>query len=256
MEFNFFYIDTYQIDDDQSCDVATYALRKFLHGKHMKGDLNYGCWCVSSIAYVLSEEEEEVSNGQGKRKRGDDTKYHEVIPFLRNGFFQDKAIIGDNPSNSKILVGAVAHFEKHLLSETEAQSKANLLQNGPSQKKMKGSDVAILNLVRDLVDENDRKKQQALMQGMSSAMIGMGTVSPPKDFTSEEQLTNLRCEITKQQNDGGSVAQSLALHMACEKNAVKIVRLLLQIDATSVSVKDHLGRTPLINLVVVYPSMV
>jgi len=34
----------------------------------MKGDLNYGCWYVSSIAYVLSEEEE-VSNGQGKRER-------------------------------------------------------------------------------------------------------------------------------------------------------------------------------------------
>ena len=56
----------------------------------------------------------------------------------------------------------------------------------------------------------------------------------------------MRREIVRLQNNGGSVAQSCALHAACEKNSIKIVRLLLQIDASSVSVKDHFDRTPLI----------
>ena len=97
-----------------------------------------------------------------------------------------------------------------------------------------------------MINTNDERAQQIIMQNMSRVMIGLAQHRPPEDCTTEEQLTNLRRDIVRLQNDGGSVAQSCALHAACEKNAIKIVRLLLQIDASSVSAKDHLDRTPLI----------
>ena len=259
MEFNFFLVESFYIDANQSCDVATFALRKFLHGEHIRGDLQYDCWRNSSVAYVLSAEndhlEDESTTTGGKRKRDENdnvtnNNHHEIIPFLRNGFFQDTAIIGDDEDNARILVAGVEHLEKDLLSEAQVKPKANsLLQRisgGKPQKKMKSSDAAILNLVRDVINTNDERAQKIIMQNMSRVMIGLALHRPPEDCTTEEQLTNLRRDIVRLQNDGGSVAQSCALHAACEKNAIKIVRLLLQIDASSVSAKDHLDRTPLI----------
>mmetsp|Transcript_15155 Transcript_15155/g.32895 ORF Transcript_15155/g.32895 Transcript_15155/m.32895 type:complete len:159 (-) Transcript_15155:864-1340(-) len=86
-EFDFVFIDTFHIDKDQSSDIAAFALHNFLHGKHMKGDLNNGCWHFLSVAYVLSEEPKEVVH-MNKRKRGGDQNHHEVSPFLRNVFFR------------------------------------------------------------------------------------------------------------------------------------------------------------------------
>ena len=135
----------------------------------------------SSVAYVLHEESNNDEGATGKRKRGDETNtYHEVIPFLRNGFFQDPAIIsGGNQANARILVGGVSHFEKDLLSESEAKAKASrLVKSGSSNsKKVKGDDVEILNLVR-----NDPNYQMSLMQGVSCA-------------TTEQQVGTMKQQI-------------------------------------------------------------
>jgi hypothetical protein len=45
---------------------------------------------------------------------------------------------------------------------------------------------------------------------------------------------------------GGSIARSTALHIACEKNCIGVVKLLLQMDSDCSKTKDKLGRTPLI----------
>mmetsp|Transcript_4513 Transcript_4513/g.8040 ORF Transcript_4513/g.8040 Transcript_4513/m.8040 type:complete len:462 (+) Transcript_4513:103-1488(+) len=242
-EFDFFFMETFHIDGDQPSEVATLALHNFLQSEHIKGNLDHGCWCVSSIAYVMSEDPKEEVQGS-KRKRGnDDSNYHGVIPFLRNGFFQDSALIRSDPDNARILVGGLAHFEKDLLSEAEAMAKATRLLGGSSKKKVKGNDLDILNGVRDLVDRNF---QQTLMQGVSSAMLGATPYRPPGDCTSEEQLQNLKRQILRLQSGGGSIARSGALHAACEKNSTKVVKLLLQMDPTSSTAKDQLDRTPLI----------
>ncbi|KAL7535584.1 hypothetical protein ACHAWF_005206 [Thalassiosira exigua] len=65
-EFDFMYIDSFHVDADQPGDVATHALRKFIHGKHGKGTVAYGLWSVSSFAYVLSGQRE--VHGVGKRR--------------------------------------------------------------------------------------------------------------------------------------------------------------------------------------------
>ena len=249
-EFNFFYIDTFCMDKAVTSDMATFALRKFLHGERIKGNLSYGCWINSSVAYALEPVDSDGTQGKRKREDEDSNVYREIIPFLRNGFFQDTAIIGNDPENARILVGAVRDFEKNLISESEAKAKASRLQKGGGGgKKMKGSDIEILNLVRNLVNDNDAIMHMHAMQGVSSAMLGLTQYrppAPPEDPTSEEQLRNMRQQIVRLQNSGGSVARSGAIHAACEKNSLKVVELLLQLDATSATAKDHPGRTPLI----------
>ncbi|KAL7535676.1 hypothetical protein ACHAXR_006662, partial [Thalassiosira sp. AJA248-18] len=115
-EFDFFFIETFHIDEDQPSDVATFALRNFLQSQHIKGNLNYGCWHVSSIAYVFSDDPREEGQGTNKRKRGNDAQsiaQREVIPFLRNGFFQDESsLIRGDPNNARILVGGFLTLKK------------------------------------------------------------------------------------------------------------------------------------------------
>lgn len=222
MEFNFFLIDTFYIDPNQSCDIATFALRKFLHGERIKGD-DDGFWLNSSVAYALwadgapDDEGGEQGVGTGKRKREDGStvneSYHEVIPFLRNGFFQDSAIIRGKPDNARILVGARAHFEKDLLSVAEAKTKADrLVMAGSSKRKMNSHDTDILNLVRNFIEDESGRQHLAAIQGVSSAMIGLQQYKPSTDGSSDEQLRGLKQQIQQLQAGGGSVAGSGALH--------------------------------------------
>jgi len=80
-------------------------------------------------------------------------------------------LIHGDAANARILVGGITHFEKRMLTESEAMAKAGRLLKGAgsSQKKAKGNDLEILNLVRGLVDVTF---QQTLMQGVSSAIWG------------------------------------------------------------------------------------
>lgn len=122
-EFDFFLMQQFDIDCSQPSDVAAFALRKFLQSKEIRGELQYDVWRVSSIAYALSE----FPNDQSKRIE----VQNEAIPFLRNGFFQDTALLQKDPDNARILVGSYSHFEGGLKSKNEVMEKAqSLFKNG------------------------------------------------------------------------------------------------------------------------------
>ena len=245
-EFDFFLIESFWIDQDQedACDLATCALRKFIHSDVIKGNLRFGAWCVSSVAYALHEVDSS-SESSGKRKRGDGLSYDEAIPFLRNGFFQDTALLQENPDNGRILVGGVEHFEQALKSEAIVMPALKALRGHIGGKKPTGKDAEILSRVGQLVNENDQLAFMESTAQLSSVMIGNAVYQPPTDNTTAQQLQSLRRDLDKLVRAGGSIARSTALHVACEKNSIKVVKLLLELDSRSVSVKDCMGRTPL-----------
>eukprot|EP00986_Skeletonema_menzelii_P008611 scaffold3686_cov149-Skeletonema_menzelii.AAC.1 len=251
-EFDFFLIESFWVDQDQHdpCALATFALRKFLHGDIIKGKLDYGCWHVSSIAYALHDfdEQQQPGSGTGKRKREDDGRpcYDEAIPFFRNGFFQDVALLQQDPDNGRILVAGIAHMDQNLKSEASVMPAINSLRNRLSTKKPTGKDGEILNRVQRIVNESDQIAFEQSTMSMSAAMMGNAIYQRPADPTTTQQLQSLRRDLTKLVGEGGSIARSTALHVACEKNSIKVVKLLLELDASSAKVKDRMGRTPLI----------
>ena len=246
-EFNFFLMESFVIDKTQSLDVATAALRKFLHGDHIKGNFNYGCWGVSSIAYVLNYNPEEISGS--KRKRGDDEKvdwyFRESIPFLRNGFFQDEALVRKDSDNARILVAGTAHMEQGLKSESAAMAVAKTLFRERGRTPT-GKDAEILRLVESRVNASDQSSMAQQHHSVSSAMLGIVRYNPPGDCTTEEQLKSLRRDLIRLQSVGGSIARSTAVHVACSKNKTAVIKLLLELDSASISATDSMGRTPLI----------
>lgn len=255
-EFDFFLMQKFWVDSDQSCDVATIALRKFLRSDRIYGHLNFGCWRVSSIAFVLSAHSNDGSeNSESGRKRKRDTnsgnasqdRYKEAIPFLRNGFFQDTALVCNDTDNARILVGGVAHFEESVKSQAEVMVNARTIIDGISNtgRKPAGKDDEIFSRVKDLVNMNSELSMNRSMMNISSCMIGLATFTPPTDETPLEQLKSLRKDLTNLIRNGGSISRSTALHVACENNSIKVVRLLLEIDPDCVNSKDSTGRTPL-----------
>eukprot|EP00978_Attheya_sp_CCMP212_P016274 scaffold42485_cov50-Attheya_sp.AAC.5 len=259
-EFDFFLMENFRMDENQHSDVATFALRKFLRSKEIKGNSQYNdVWFVSSMAYVLSAGQSPNDNdteSTGKRKRDEsntgssttDTKhqYHESIPFLRNGFFQDTALVRKDPDNARILVAGVNHFEKDLKSEAEVMPTTRALSRQLSNTKLDGKDAEILSRVETLVNRNYEISMTRSSMNLSSVMIGAATYTRPQDCTDEYQLQILKQDLTIMVNSGGSIAKSTALHAACDKNSIKIVNLLLEMDAASTNTKDALGRTPLL----------
>jgi hypothetical protein len=200
-------IESFWIDENQPHDVAAFALRKFLYSKDIKGNLQFGCWNVSSIAFVLSEVEvaDQRSGENNKRKRDENgssssTRYHrESIPFLRNGFFQDSALVHKDPDNAKILVGGVTHFEKNLKSEAEVMATAKALFAAISTRKPSstystpsGKDAEILSRVEDLVNESYHSAMTKSTMNIAAVMIGNATFEPAKDGTSEDELQSLK----------------------------------------------------------------
>ena len=254
-EFDFFLIESFWIDQNQDdpCAFATFALRKFLHSDIIKGNLPFGCWNVSSIAYALfdfGEGEQHSGSGSGKRKRDEDDGrlcYDEAIPFFRNGFFQDVTLLQQDPDNGRIIVAGVEQMEQALKSEASVMPAINSLRSRLSTKKPTGKDGEILNRVETLVNANAQLAFEQETMSLSAAMIGNAIRQRPVgDLTTTEQLQNLRRDLTKLVSEGGSIARSRALHVACEKNSINVVKLLLELDASSTSVKDRMGRTPLI----------
>ena len=246
-EFDFFLIESFWIDQDHvedPCALATFALRKFLYSNVIKGNHQFGTWGVSSIAYAL-QNIDSSSESSGKRKRDDGPSYDEAIPFLRNGFFQDAALLQENPENGRILVGGVEHFEQPVKSEASVMPALEKLRRVIGGKKPREKDAEILSRVGQLVDENDRLAFLESSRSISSAMLGNAVYQPPTDSTTDQQLQILRRDLEKLAKAGGSIASSTALHVACEKNAIKVVKLLLEMEPGSVSVKDCMGRTPL-----------
>jgi hypothetical protein len=173
-EFDFFLIESFWIDQNQDdpCAFATFALRKFLHGDIIKG--NGGYWSVSSIAYALfdfGEDEQHSGSDSGKRKRDEDDgrpSYDEAIPFFRNGFFQDVALLQQNPDNGRILVAGVEHMDQPLKSEASVMPAIKSLRSRLSTKKPTRKDGEILNRVEQLVSANALLVCEQELKGISA----------------------------------------------------------------------------------------
>jgi hypothetical protein len=131
MEFDFMYISEFHIDDEfqknGASDVGATALRQFLYHPFIKGNLGFGCWKVSSAAYVLDpsqamtpverekfhkERQQNPFDAPSKStEQLDEEQRHldglaraDANQFLRNGFFQDPALASGGGSDARILV--------------------------------------------------------------------------------------------------------------------------------------------------------
>jgi hypothetical protein len=238
--------------------VAALALRKFLHSDTIKGNLGYGCWKVSSVAYVLNGESTTEDDTTGTRKRHVVRPYHEAVPFLRNGFFQDAALVrkGFTPyasfvrqdrDNASILVGAVGHLDGDLKTEADVMPMVErLLPPGSSSgSRPKGKDGEILARVETIVHRSYEAAMDRAQMTVARAMVGNGSYEPPTDGTSEPELCQLRHDLQGLVRQGGSVAKSTALHVSAAKNITKVAKLLLQMDRSSAQTRDGWGLTPL-----------
>lgn len=249
-EFDFMYISSFGVNHD-SPDVAAAALYKFLHDPEIKGDLEFGCWRVSSAAYVLpgcsSADDETNSAGKNsndrKRKRDADCNaqamQQQAEPFLRLGFFQDQALIHKDRKNARILVATYGHWNQNIRSSAQIASTRLISYEVP---KPGGKDLEILEAVEALLSTTIQDYTVNL-----SAVTGLATSEPPRDNASTQQLNGLRTQIQALRRTGGerSIARSTALHTACEKNSPKVLQLLLEIEPAAIESKNSQERTPL-----------
>jgi hypothetical protein len=251
-EFDFMFISSFRVhadyNKDGNSDVAAAALYKFLHDPTtIKGNLDYGCWRVSSAAYLLNPQEPTPNNSKQHRKRKravDETPQHELArmdadPFLRNGFFQDPSLVRQDSANTRILVASYGNWSNAILSQAQVSS-VNLLSESP---KPSGKDAEILQLVQSVFDSSD--PFGASNVHLAAVMIGQEQYEPPGDTITTLQLASLRSNLFLLVQAGGSISRSTALHLACEKNSKSLVKLLLEMDPAAVNYRDTISVTPL-----------
>lgn len=268
-EFDFMLITSFGITDQvlaKNSDVTTAALYHFLRDpSYIKGNLNYGCWKVSSAAYVLPNPAYVLPNPEveRKRKREDINSFNEetatsifAAPFLRNGFFQDPALIRttspiqDAPDNSRILVASYGDWNRPGViprSQLEVSTIRILSLPQPSDTKMSVKDAEIMQQFEQVCSTQN----ESHLLNMGAIMLGLERYEPRRDETTTDQLKALRLIVRRLVAEGGSIAHSTALHVACRYNKIKVVGLLLDIATESnnksaiLSCKNHLGLTPL-----------
>ena len=257
-EFDFMYISSFDIIHNgegtySSSDVASAALYKFLHDpKYIKGVLDYGCWRVSSAAYILSTPPSSANSSGGeanqasrKRKHTGEAPEADVVreqaePFLRNGFFQEKVLVQKNPENARILIASYGDWEKPIRPSHKVNFTPLSLT---STSKPIGKDLEILEAVQRLLASSN----QPLPTNVAAVMIGLATYQEPRENTTPQQINELRTQLEALRRQGGSIAKSTALHAACESNSGKVVQLLLDMEPAAKNAKDsnNLDRTPL-----------
>jgi hypothetical protein len=244
-EFDFMYISSFGLQDPymKNSDIATAALHEFLYDPNfIKKDLRYGLWAVSSAVYIVPSVASLQQTSQ-KRKRQDENDDSGanpsrlyMDPFLRNGFFQDAALIHKDPDNTRLLVASYGQWSKPPLSK-EAVANVAVISR---PRKPSGNDLEILNSVEELCTTGKREPN------FSAIMIGLERYEAPRDESTPQQLQTLRSKIALLVKQGGSLARSTALHMACEHNKPKIVKLILDMDHSTLHTKNSRGETALV----------
>lgn len=265
-EFDFMYISHFHVDDEyknvvvggvsSSSDVAAIALRQFLHHPFVSGQLQYGCWKVSSVAYVLdpleamTQSEVELWDKHKKDCREYDMEImtgttippaskqaHETEcrrweermqvfarqdanPFLRNGFFQEKAIARKGGSDARILVASHYHFREPLKSHAQALA-VQFCTPDPTGPEPLGKDAELSEYIKAKCSEYPRPN-----------------------------LASVRQQVQTLLQAGATVAGSHGLHAACGNNEYEIVKLLVEQcasagDATTINGYDTNHYTPL-----------
>lgn len=276
MEFDFLYISTFHVDPQYrvngSSDVGAYALRKLLYHPYIKGRAitSHGCWAVSCCIYILdpyeamSAEEKSRAEAEDRRERErqiqsmfgrtrsveteeslrakeerdarmDALARKDANQFLRNGFLQDAAVAKNGENATRFLVAAQDHWKQPIKSHAEAAA-VEFYVAPPTPRPPTGKDAEILDVTKRLCSE-------AMMQGVSSRMIGLSV--PVGDDPGEDRASAYRTEITPLIREGGSLARSNALHAACANRDFAIVQCILQMDRSCLEARDHGNMTPL-----------
>lgn len=141
--------------------------------------------------------------------------------FLRNGFFQDRAIAQSGRGASRILVASHGHWGQPMLSYLQAQAISFYV---PPRE----LDMDLVSLVV-----------------VSTTQHHMNHPSPQQGVMDPAQVTRICSEITKLINRGASIARSQVLHKACIFNTMALVPFLLELEPSSIHGRDVLDCTPL-----------
>jgi hypothetical protein len=134
--------------------------------------------------------------------------------FLRNGFYQDKAVACLGP---RYIVAAKAHWNAQLKSHDEVVSIQFYVPPSLPQPPV-GKDAEILDLTK------------------RNCQDGLETSHPVTDF---------RMEVERLIQEGGSLSRSNALHAACALNDASKVMCILYADLTTLETRDVYNETPL-----------
>jgi hypothetical protein len=247
-EFDTMYISTFTIDKEfkegGKSDVGAQALRMFLHHPYISdADRLQGYWRVCSAVFVLSSTaymsdderaayqkqretrrrspiedsykpptDEELRKEEADTRRRKELERLDANAFLRNGFFQDPALV--RKGEDRLLVATYGQWTKPLLSHDEV-SGIKLLAVAPNPAEPRGKDADI---------------KFAIERQISRSL-------PPRPDFCQELETLLR--------QGGSLARSSAMHIACGHNAVEFVQYFMRLDRTIHSARDDANVTPL-----------
>ena len=247
MQFDFAYIKSFHIEPeyrkDGSSDVGAIALSKFLRHPCIKGNLDHGCWKVSSVIYVLDsseamsqeeareheayqsinrnrmyedqnilDTEQEKAEKQRWGNRLDQLDRMDANQFLRNGFFQDKVYAEDSKTQARILVASYHHWDQPMKSHEEA-TRIQFCEPREAVKPT-GLDAELLNFVLT-------------------------------ECSTSTEVNRIRTGIDRLIRLGASVARSTALHFACGRNNYAVMDILIQLEPSAANAVDGSGLTPL-----------
>jgi len=207
---------------NNNSDVGAFAIHKLLRHSMIKGE---GIWHgAAACVYILGpneamsreEGEEEAESRrktereieqmhssaerppataeslriqQEKNQRQDNYARLDANQFLRNGFFQDKAVAKDR--DPYIIVAGRNSWNQPLKSHSEVAA-VQFWDSSSGVRPPVGKDAEILDLTK-------RKCRPG----------GGGTVS------GEARASSYRAEVLRLMNEGGSLARAHALHAAC-----------------------------------------
>jgi hypothetical protein len=197
---------------------------------------------VSSAAYVLTQFN--IESHPGREENKELAARMEAEPFLRNGFFQDPALVQEDYDNQRLLVASCGHWNKPMLSKAQVPKEAMFALSVPPKLSVKDRSIlrAVQQLVvRDLYD---------VMPDFSDLMTGRSEYKPPGDPVSAQQLASLRKDLFRLKRMGGSIARSTALHIACEHNSPSVVKLLLELEPKAVDARNKNAPSKLTPLMV------
>lgn len=204
-EFDILYIDSIAINQEYtakgSSDVGSYALRKLLYHPYIRGG-HYLAWKCSCCIYLLQNTTPASRN--------------HAIQFLRNGFYQDKAVV--NKGDDRFLVAAYGHWMEPLKSHAEAAA-IQFLVAPPNLSPPIGKDIEILGIIE--------RTCQAARNGTKVS-------------------SSYQSEVNRLISQGGSLARTSALHVACANQNKGIVEYILRKDPSTVERRDETSSTPLV----------
>ena len=203
MKCDFLYISSLRVNQEfrtnGSSNVGTYALRKLLHHPFIRGNASrYGAWSTSSCIYILESKNAESRN--------------HAIQFLRNGFFQDSAVVKNG--SDCFLVAAYGHWRQPLKSHDEAAAIPFL--EAPTTPSLTGLDAQI----RKIIER-------------------------PHQYSSNGNPNLYQADIARLMRQGGSLARARALHVACGKNNIPMIQFILRADPSALESQDETFVTPL-----------